>query len=97
MNLSLNQTKLVGLTMQLDLKAKEYKNLCEIRYNKSRQFAKKINKQNKSIINLFQIYYRLYRINMSHFKMFENFKITLLFMKNYIQIKKKLLDENNNL
>ncbi|WP_304401820.1 hypothetical protein [uncultured Clostridium sp.] len=29
MNLSLNQTKLVGLTMQLDLKAKEYKNLCE--------------------------------------------------------------------
>lgn len=29
MNLNLNQTKLVGLTMELDLKVREYKNLCE--------------------------------------------------------------------
>lgn len=54
MNLSLNQTKLVGLTMQLDLKAKEYKNLCEkLDIIKADSLLKKINKQNKSIINLF--------------------------------------------
>lgn len=29
MRLNKNQTKLVGLTMELDLKAKEYKILCE--------------------------------------------------------------------
>lgn len=29
MNMNLNQTKLVGLTMQLDLKARDYKMLCE--------------------------------------------------------------------
>ena len=29
MNLTLNQTKLVGITMKLDLKAREYKELCK--------------------------------------------------------------------
>lgn len=29
MNLNINQTKLVGLTMELDLKTREYKMLCE--------------------------------------------------------------------
>ena len=29
MKMNLDQTKLVGLTMELDLKAKEYKELCE--------------------------------------------------------------------
>lgn len=29
MKLTLNQTKLAGLTMQLDLKTREYKKLCE--------------------------------------------------------------------
>ena len=29
MKMTLEQTKLVGLTMELDLKAREYKNLCK--------------------------------------------------------------------
>jgi len=54
MNLSLNQTKLVGLTMGLDLKAKEYKNLCEkLDIIKADSLLKRLINKIKSIINLF--------------------------------------------
>ena len=47
MNLNITQTKLVGLTMELELKAKEYKMLCkQLEKIKNKNMIRRINKKN---------------------------------------------------